>query len=79
MIDEKYTKKIVIRWTSSFLLVCSLILAGNNMSALSLIAYTVGLFGWFVAAMMDDDRALMVFTTAFFVSVANDMIKVILQ
>jgi hypothetical protein len=36
------------------------------------------LLGWFIIGILEDDRALLVFTTAFIVSITNDIVSLLL-
>ncbi len=78
MVENKYMNKSVIRWVGTAFLMCSLIFVGNELPLASSIMYALGLLGWFIIGILEDDRALLVFTTAFIVSITNDIVSLLL-
>ena len=49
-----------IKWVSSVILVGGVILTSNNIYPLNLMVHAVGMFGWFIVAIIWNDRALLV-------------------
>jgi len=49
-----------IKWVASVIIIISVILTSNNIYPLNLFFYSVGLSGWFIVALLWNDRALLV-------------------
>ena len=49
-----------IKWIASVILVGGVILTSNNIYPLNLIVHAIGMFGWFIVAIIWNDRALLV-------------------
>ena len=49
-----------IKWIASIILVVGVILTSNNIYPLNLMVHAVGMFGWFIVAIIWNDRALLV-------------------
>ena len=49
-----------IKWIASIILVGGVILTSNNIYPLNLMVHAVGMFGWFIVAIIWNDRALLV-------------------
>ena len=49
-----------IKWIASVILVGGVILTSNNIYPLNLFFYAAGLSGWFIVALLWNDRALLV-------------------
>ncbi len=49
-----------IKWIASIILVGGVILTSNNIYPLNLIVHAIGMFGWFIVAIIWNDRALLV-------------------
>ena len=49
-----------IKWVSSVILVGGVILTSNNIYPYNLMVHAVGMFGWFIVAIIWNDRALLV-------------------
>ena len=49
-----------IKWIASVVLVVGVILTSNNIYPLNLMVHAVGMFGWFIVAIIWNDRALLV-------------------
>jgi len=49
-----------IKWIASVILVGGVILTSNNIYPLNLMVHAVGMFGWFIVAIIWNDRALLV-------------------
>jgi energy-coupling factor transporter transmembrane protein EcfT len=49
-----------IKWVSSIILVGGVILTSNNIYPLNLMVHAIGMFGWFIVAIIWNDRALLV-------------------
>ena len=49
-----------IKWIASIILVGGVILTSNNIYPLNLMVHAIGMFGWFIVAIIWNDRALLV-------------------
>ena len=49
-----------IKWIASIILVGGVILTSNNIYPYNLMVHAVGMFGWFIVAIIWNDRALLV-------------------
>ena len=49
-----------IKWVASIIIIISVILTSNNIYPLNLFFYAAGLSGWFIVALLWNDRALLV-------------------
>jgi len=49
-----------IKWVASIIIIISVILTSNNIYPLNLFFYSAGLSGWFIVALLWNDRALLV-------------------
>ena len=49
-----------IKWVASVIIIISVILISNNIYPLNLFFYSAGLSGWFIVALLWNDRALLV-------------------
>jgi len=49
-----------IKWIASVILVGGVILTSNNIYPYNLMVHAVGMFGWFIVAIIWNDRALLV-------------------
>jgi energy-coupling factor transporter transmembrane protein EcfT len=49
-----------VKWIASIIIVISVILTSNNIYPLNLFFYATGLSGWFIVALLWNDRALLV-------------------
>ena len=49
-----------VKWVASVIIIISVILTSNNIYPLNLFFYSVGLSGWFIVALLWNDRALLV-------------------
>ena len=49
-----------VKWIASIIIVISVILTSNNIYPLNLFFYAAGLSGWFIVALLWNDRALLV-------------------
>ena len=54
------TKDWYIKWAASIVLIIGMLFTANNIYPLNLYFHIVGLAGWFIVAMIWNDRALMV-------------------
>ena len=48
-----------IKWVASIIIIISVILTSNNIYPLNLFFYSAGLSGWFIVALLWNDRALL--------------------
>ena len=49
-----------VKWVASVIIIISVILTSNNIYPLNLFFYAAGLSGWFIVALLWNDRALLV-------------------
>ena len=49
-----------VKWVASVIIIISVILTSNNIYPLNLFFYSAGLSGWFIVALLWNDRALLV-------------------
>ena len=49
-----------VKWIASIILVGGVILTSNNIYPLNLMIHAIGMFGWFIVAIIWNDRALLV-------------------
>ena len=55
-----YTLDWYIKWIASIILVVATILTSNNIYPLNIYFHAVGMLGWFIVAMLWNDRALLI-------------------
>tara|TARA_R110001599_G_scaffold192535_1_gene388052 strand:- start:31 stop:288 length:258 start_codon:yes stop_codon:yes gene_type:complete len=54
------TKDWYLKWAASIILIIGMLFTANNIYPLNLFFHVVGLGGWFIVAMIWNDRALIV-------------------
>ena len=64
-----------IKWVSSIILVGGVILTSNNIYPLNLMVHAVGMFGWFIVAIIWNDRALLVINAVSLVLLLNGLVS----
>ena len=64
-----------IKWVSSVILVGGVILTSNNIYPLNLMVHAVGMFGWFIVAIIWNDRALLVINAVSLVLLLNGLVS----
>ena len=64
-----------IRWIASIILVGGVILTSNNIYPLNLMVHAIGMFGWFIVAIIWNDRALLVINAVSLVLLLNGLVS----
>ena len=64
-----------VKWVASIIIIISVILTSNNIYPLNLFFYAAGLSGWFVVALLWNDRALLVINAVSLALLANGLIS----
>ena len=64
-----------IKWVASIIIIISVILTSNNIYPLNLFFYSVGLSGWFIVALLWNDRALLVVNAVSLALLLNGLIS----
>ena len=64
-----------IKWIASIILVVGVILTSNNIYPLNLIVHAIGMFGWFIVAIIWNDRALLVINAVSLVLLVNGLVS----
>ncbi len=70
-----YTLDWYIKWIASIILVIGVILTSNNIYPLNLIVHAIGMFGWFIVAVIWNDRALLVINAVSLVLLINGLVS----
>ena len=70
-----YTLDWYIKWIASIILVVGVILTSNNIYPLNLIVHAIGMFGWFIVAVIWNDRALLVINAVSLVLLINGLVS----
>jgi len=70
-----YTLDWYIKWIASIILVVGVILTSNNIYPLNLIVHALGMFGWFIVAIIWNDRALLVINAVSLVLLINGLVS----
>ena len=70
-----YTLDWYIKWIASVILVGGVILTSNNIYPLNLIVHAIGMFGWFIVAIIWNDRALLVINAVSLVLLINGLVS----
>ena len=64
-----------VKWIASVVLVVGVILTSNNIYPLNLMVHAVGMFGWFIVAIIWNDRALLVINAVSLVLLLNGLVS----
>ena len=64
-----------IKWVASVILVGGVILTSNNIYPLNLMVHAIGMFGWFIVAIIWNDRALLVINAVSLVLLLNGLVS----
>ena len=64
-----------IKWVASVIIIISVILTSNNIYPLNLFFYAAGLSGWFIVALLWNDRALLVINSTSLALLANGLVS----
>ena len=70
-----YTLDWYIKWIASIILVVGVILTSNNIYPLNLMVHALGMFGWFIVAIIWNDRALLVINAVSLVLLLNGLVS----
>ena len=70
-----YTLDWYIKWIASIILVGGVILTSNNIYPLNLIVHAIGMFGWFIVAIIWNDRALLIINAVSLVPLINGLVS----
>ena len=70
-----YTLDWYIKWIASVILVGGVILTSNNIYPLNLIVHAIGMFGWFIVAVIWNYRALLVINAFSLVLLINGLVS----
>ena len=70
-----YTIDWYIKWVASIIIIISVILTSNNIYPLNLFFYSAGLSGWFIVALLWNDRALLVVNAVSLALLLNGLIS----
>jgi len=74
-VTPRHSMDWYIKWAASLILTAGMLLTSNNVYPLNLFFHAIGLFGWFIVAMMWNDRALIVINTASLVLIINGLLR----
>ena len=69
------TKDWYIKWVASVILVGGVILTSNNIYPLNLMVHAIGMFGWFIVAIIWNDRALLVVNAVSLALLLNGLVS----
>ena len=64
-----------IKWIASIILVVGVILTSNNIYPYNLMVHALGMFGWFIVAIIWNDRALLVINAVSLVLLINGLVS----
>ena len=64
-----------VKWIASVVLVVGVILTSNNIYPLNLMVHAVGMFGWFIVAIIWNDRALLVVNAVSLALLLNGLVS----
>jgi len=64
-----------IKWIASVILVGGVILTSNNIYPLNLMVHAIGMFGWFIVAIIWNDRALLVVNAVSLALLLNGLVS----
>ena len=70
-----YTLDWYIKWIASIILVVATILTSNNIYPFNLMVHALGMFGWFIVAIIWNDRALLVINAVSLVLLINGLVS----
>ena len=70
-----YTLDWYIKWIASIILVGGVILTSNNIYPYNLMVHAIGMFGWFIVAIIWNDRALLVINAVSLVLLFNGLVS----
>ena len=69
-----YTLDWYIKWIASIILVVGVILTSNNIYPFNLMVHAIGMFGWFIVAIIWNDRALLVINAVSLALLLNGLV-----
>jgi hypothetical protein len=68
------TKDWYIKWAASIVLIIGMLFTANNIYPLNIYFHIVGLVGWFIVAMIWNDRALIVINAVSLAILTNGLL-----
>ena len=74
-----HTKDWYIKWAASVVLLFGMLLTANNVYPLNLVFHVVGLSGWFMVALIWNDRALIVINAVSIAILMNGLLRYMLE
>ena len=74
-----HTKDWYIIWAASVILLFGMLLTANNVYPLNLVFHVVGLSGWFIVALIWNDRALIVINAVSIAILMNGLLRYMLE
>lgn len=74
-VTPKHTTDWYIKWVASTFILVGILFTSNGIFPMNLIFHSIGIAGWFIVAMMWNDRALIVINTASIVLIANGLLR----
>ena len=70
-----YTLDWYIKWIASIILIVGVILTSNNIYPFNLMVHALGMFGWFIVAIIWNDRALLIINAVSLVLLINGLVS----
>jgi len=70
-----YTIDWYVKWVASIIIIISVILTSNNIYPLNLFFYSAGLSGWFIVALLWNDRALLIINAVSLALLLNGLVS----
>ena len=64
-----------VKWVASVIIIISVILTSNNIYPLNLFFYAAGLSGWFIVALLWNDRALLIINAVSLALLLNGLVS----
>ena len=64
-----------VKWVASVIIIISVILTSNNIYPLNLFFYSAGLSGWFIVALLWNDRALLIINAVSLALLLNGLVS----
>ena len=64
-----------VKWVASVIIIISVILTSNNIYPLNLFFYAAGLSGWFIVALLWNDRALIIINAVSLALLLNGLVS----
>ena len=74
-VTPTYDLSWYVKWISSFILLCGMLLTTKQLTPINLYFHIIGLAGWFVVAMIWNDRALIIINAIGLAIFANGLLQ----